>query len=183
MTTTDTNLNQLIINELTQAEYNTATINQNELYVITDGVMQSSDVINALGYTPANNADIDGAWTIPSSAISICSNYNISGSGSQAFALSSVLPNDSNLYEMQLYCSGETGTASGNRVQLVIGNSGVYGTITTQVFDIIARSAARVFAANTIIYLGHHNDNLGVSKNSSYTGTVSISCIAYRKVR
>lgn len=56
MTTTDSNLNQLIINELTQAEYNTATINPNELYVITDGVMQSSDVINALGYTPVNKA-------------------------------------------------------------------------------------------------------------------------------
>lgn len=182
MTQTDTNLNQLIINELTQAEYNAATINQNELYIVKDGVMQSSDVINALGYTPANNADIDGSWTFPNSAISICSNYDINGSGSQSFALSSVLPNDSNLYEMQLYCSGQTGTANGNRVQLILSNYNTYNA-QTQVFDIIARSAARVFASNTIIYLGHNADSIGVSKSSSYTGTVSISCIAYRKVR
>lgn len=56
MTTTDTNLNQLIINELTQAEYDTITPNANELYITTDGVIQSTDVINALGYTPVNKA-------------------------------------------------------------------------------------------------------------------------------
>ena len=56
MTTTDTNLTQLIINQLTQAQYDTITPNANELYITTDGVMQSTDVINALGYTPANNS-------------------------------------------------------------------------------------------------------------------------------
>lgn len=56
MTTTDTNLNQLIINELTQAEYDTITPNANELYITTDGIMESTDVINALGYTPVNKS-------------------------------------------------------------------------------------------------------------------------------
>lgn len=63
MTQTNTNLNQLIINELTQAEYNAATINQNELYIVTDGVMQSTDVINALGYTPYNSTNPNGYIT------------------------------------------------------------------------------------------------------------------------
>lgn len=63
MTITESNLNQLFINELTQAEYNAATINQNELYIVKDGVMQSTDVINALGYTPYNSTNPNGFIT------------------------------------------------------------------------------------------------------------------------
>lgn len=78
MTQTDTNLNQLIINELTQAEYDTITPNANELYVITDGVMQSTDVINALGYTPVNKAGdtMTGELTLDNSSY-IIKNPNI----------------------------------------------------------------------------------------------------------
>ena len=56
MTTTDTAVNDLIINRLTQAEYDTITPNANELYIVTDGSISSSDVINALGYTPVDKA-------------------------------------------------------------------------------------------------------------------------------
>ena len=73
MTTTDTNLTQLIINELTQAEYDTITPNANELYITTDGVMQSTDVINALGYTPVNKAGdtMTGGLTLDNSTCTI----------------------------------------------------------------------------------------------------------------
>lgn len=183
MTTTDTNLNNLIINTMTKATYDTITPSPTELYMVTDDPLSSNDVINALGYTPANNTDIDGFWTIPSSPINICSSVSLNGSGTADFALSSVLPNDGNLYEMQLSCTGETGTASGNRIQLIISNSGSQYTGYFHVFDVIARSAARVFASNTILFLAKNTDTIKLTKNSTYTGTVTINLLAYRKVR
>lgn len=177
------NLNNLIINKMTQAQYDTITPASDELYLITDGTIQSSDVINALGYTPANNVNIDGQWTIPSSPINICSSVSLNGSGTADFALTNILPNDGNLYEMQLSCTGETGTASGNRIQLNISSSGSQYTGYFAVFDVIARSAARVFASNTILFLAKNTDTIKLVKNSTYTGTVTINLLSYRKVR
>ena len=56
MTTTDTNVENLIINTLTSQQYEGITPNANELYFVTDGVITSSDVTTALGYTPQNAA-------------------------------------------------------------------------------------------------------------------------------
>ena len=74
----------LVINKLTSAQYASATKNANELYLTTDGVLSSSDVTSALGYTPVNptslttKADTDltnvtdngtalgGGWALPS---------------------------------------------------------------------------------------------------------------------
>lgn len=41
---TDTELDNLVINQLTQAQYNGATINNNELYFVTDGKISADDV-------------------------------------------------------------------------------------------------------------------------------------------
>ena len=59
MTTTDTNLQNLIINDLSQSDYESITPNANELY-LTDEVIESSDIITALGYTPYNSTNPDG---------------------------------------------------------------------------------------------------------------------------
>lgn len=47
----------LVINKLTQAQYNSATKEANQLYMVTDAVLSSSDVTTALGYTPENQAN------------------------------------------------------------------------------------------------------------------------------
>ena len=52
MTTTDTNVQNLIINTLTKDEYDSITPSATELYMITDEVVSSSDISSALGYTP-----------------------------------------------------------------------------------------------------------------------------------
>lgn len=44
MATTDTNLTQLVINKLTEAQYNEGIINDNELYFVTDGKISADDV-------------------------------------------------------------------------------------------------------------------------------------------
>ena len=67
MTTTDTNLQNLIINDLSQSDYESITPEANELY-LTDEVIESSDIITALGYTPYNSSNPSGYIT--SSALS-----------------------------------------------------------------------------------------------------------------
>ena len=44
MATSDTYLNHLIINKLTEAQYNGATIDDNQLYFVTDGKISADDV-------------------------------------------------------------------------------------------------------------------------------------------
>lgn len=56
--TQDTNIENLIINKLTKAQYESiANPDPAQLYFITDEVISSSDVVNALGYTPENVAN------------------------------------------------------------------------------------------------------------------------------
>lgn len=51
----DTNVENLIINKLTKAQYESITNpDPTQLYFVTDEVISSSDVVNALGYTPYN---------------------------------------------------------------------------------------------------------------------------------
>ena len=60
MATTDTPVQNLIINTMTQAQYATITPSETELYMVTDGVISSSDVTTALGYTPYNSSNPSG---------------------------------------------------------------------------------------------------------------------------
>lgn len=58
MTTTDTNVQNLIINTMTKAIYDDITPSNTELYLITDeSPITSSDVVTALGYTPENSTN------------------------------------------------------------------------------------------------------------------------------
>ena len=60
----DTNVENLIINKLTRAQYESiATPDPTQLYFITDEVISSSDVTTALGYTPYNAANPSGYIT------------------------------------------------------------------------------------------------------------------------
>lgn len=57
----DTNVENLIINKLTKAQYESiANPDPTQLYFITDEVISSADVISALGYTPYNATNPDG---------------------------------------------------------------------------------------------------------------------------
>lgn len=57
MTTTDTNVQNLIINTMTKAIYDDITPSATELYLITDeSPITSSDVTTALDYTPQDSS-------------------------------------------------------------------------------------------------------------------------------
>ena len=58
--TTETTVQDLKINKLTKAQFNTITPSDTELYMVTDDVIASSDVITALGYTPYNATNPNG---------------------------------------------------------------------------------------------------------------------------
>ena len=60
----DTNVENLIINKLTRAQYESITNpDPTQLYFITDEVISSADVISALGYTPYNATNPEGYIT------------------------------------------------------------------------------------------------------------------------
>jgi hypothetical protein len=58
MATTDITVDNLVINTLTKAQYQTITPSATELYFVTDDAgVTSSDITTALGYTPENQAN------------------------------------------------------------------------------------------------------------------------------
>ena len=64
MTTSDTQVSNLIINRLTKAQYEAIqSPSPNEIYIITDEVIASSDIVNALGYTPYNGTTNPNGYT------------------------------------------------------------------------------------------------------------------------
>ena len=74
----DANVENLIINKLTRAQYESiANPDPTQLYFITDEVISSSDVTNALGYTPYNATNPDGF--ISSAAIASLTDVNLTG--------------------------------------------------------------------------------------------------------
>lgn len=74
----DTNVENLIINKLTRAQYESITTPYpTQLYFITDEVISSSDVVNALGYTPYNATNPAGY--ISSAAISSLTDVALTG--------------------------------------------------------------------------------------------------------
>ena len=75
MTTTDTSVNDLIINQLTQEQYEAIdTPSDTELYFVTDGAISSSDVTTALGYTPQQEL-------VSGTSIKTINNTSLLGSG------------------------------------------------------------------------------------------------------
>ena len=60
MPTTDTTLTNAIINDMTKAQWDTITPNTNEFYLVSDDTITSTDVTNALGYTPYDSNNPSG---------------------------------------------------------------------------------------------------------------------------
>lgn len=65
--TTTTNVQQVKVNKVTQAQYDSMTKNDNEFYVIVDreyiDEITDADIINALGYTPYNGTTNPNGYT------------------------------------------------------------------------------------------------------------------------
>lgn len=62
MPTTDTDLQQLVINKLTEAQYNNAEIDDNELYFVTDGKISADDVDDTYSVNKFVTASDKTSW-------------------------------------------------------------------------------------------------------------------------
>lgn len=60
MPTTDTSITNVIVNEMTKAQWTGITPSTNEFYIVSDDPITSTDVVNALGYTPYDSSNPNG---------------------------------------------------------------------------------------------------------------------------
>lgn len=73
---TDTEIDNLVINQLTQAQYNGASINNNELYFVTDGKISADDVDDSNATNKFVTASDKTAWNAKQDEID--SNHKLS---------------------------------------------------------------------------------------------------------
>lgn len=180
MTTADTNVQNLIINTMTKAMYDTITPSDTELYMITDEVITGNDVINGLGYTPVNTdlsnlsangkAVIDGQWVW---------NYNqartdvsISSSTDDGVSLTSYLPNDGAKYEVMI--TGNIVAATNKELWL-----NVKSDLTNNYLS-LARSTG-YGAGSTIIPVGTGR-TITIQRYSGWGGTYTLTLLGYRRL-
>jgi hypothetical protein len=90
MATTDTPVQQLIVNKLTKAQYDAITPSDTELYFVTDDAgISSADVIAALGYTPYNSSNPAGYITgITSSDVTTALGYTPENANNKVTSIS-----------------------------------------------------------------------------------------------
>lgn len=86
---TDTNINNLIINKMTKAQYNNITPSATELYMVTDDILSSSDVITALGYTPYDSSNPNG-YTSNTGTVTSVNNTSPDGNGNVTLSIPAV---------------------------------------------------------------------------------------------
>jgi hypothetical protein len=183
MTTTDTKVQNLIINTMDKATYDTITPSDTELYMITDEVITGNDVINGLGYTPANtnlsNLSGNGKAVIDGSVTKIDQEiYSGSLTGTTDLPYTVNVPNDGYGYDVLVgtYCT--TGSASGNYIQV---------DMYTSIVGFCHVSGARTRANNTVFGGGSvwlpldSSRTIYIVRDSNFNGTAQIYARGYRR--
>lgn len=158
-----------------------------------DPSITADEVIDALGYTPADTdlsnlsatgkTVIDGQWVrsvldLVTSAITLNNNY------SNAWDISSYLPNDNYIYEVYISAYGVTAATSGSLLDVRVGSNILKGDDRTAIaFTLrsVVRSNANRQVSNTIIV--PVDTNRLISVRSYGTGTLNtLRLLAYRRV-
>lgn len=122
----DTNVENLIINKLTKAQFESITTpDPTQLYFITDEVISSADVTNALGYIPYNAINPEG-YTSNIGTVTSVNNTQPDASGNVTLTI----PDTSNLANKDLSNLSSTGNAkfqaplvSGTNIKTINNNS------------------------------------------------------------
>lgn len=133
--TTDTTVSNLIINTMTQAQYNQITPSANELYLVTDSTITSSEVTNALGYTPTTPANVDGQFTAKRLTIDETKSTHTTTSnlGTTGTSPLSYLPSDCTTYDY-LVIGTIYGTTTSNTPTGWVGNVTSPATATNGIY-------------------------------------------------
>lgn len=178
MTTTDTTVNNLIINTMTQAQYNQITPSNNELYLVTDSTITSSEVTSALGYTPTTPANVDGQWVaskidLPSMGTNISTyKYNLKNQSGTGVTAVDYLPNDNYQYEVSLYVYSSNTSYSGSVIE-------VYSDIVRGNATVSEKTVAKYGTANIILPV---SSLLTVEIANNRVNNILVTLIGYRRI-
>lgn len=191
--TTDTPVQNLKINTMTQAQYATITPSSTELYMVTDSVLSSNEITTALGYTPANttlsnlsstsSTNFDGQWV--SSFLNIASSVTWKTNTAVAtYSLANYLPNDNYNYEVLFVGTAATGSTSGNFVTIGLNSDLIDNG------EIISMCEARTRTTSTVENRGNAIIPIGTgrwikqysSSSNNANGTYSLWALAYRRI-
>ena len=194
MANRDTEVNNLIINELTKAEFDSAEKSETELYFVTDDKVQMSEVeglTDTLNYkantdlsnlTQSGRYKFDGQW-VSTGEIRIASNVpvtsNVTG---PTYNLSEYLPQDNYNYEIILQCLIESTTTLNNFFYISV-NTGI---ITTELCRVRTTATSNnTNASSTTVLPIDTNRQLTLlySTSNNFRGTInSIVLKAYRRL-
>lgn len=141
---------------------------------------QGQEILDA----KADKTEIDGVWTTKS--VYLASDFTMSKTYDKTFDLSTILPDDENVYEVIVSAIIRTGTAINNCLGLYVGS-----TICTSIY--MCRAVSRVANTNQI---ASGNCIIPIAKDrkirfytgdetnaASYSNSCSLRISAYRKVR
>lgn len=186
MTTTDTTVNNLIINTMTQAQYSQITPNANELYLVTDSTITSSEVTNALGYTPTSPANVDGQWV--SSVVKIVdSTSNTSGtniyldSNGTSGAGQNYLPDDNYDYEVIFQIRMACNTSQSTQVALNCGTDIMVPNLDGQNIS-VSKSATAITVAITMPVGTGRYFKYSLTNSTTNTTACRVSVLGYRRI-
>ena len=171
MTTTDTTVSNLIINTMTQQQYSQITPDTNQLYMVTDSTITSSEVTSALGYTPTSPANVDGQWVASTQSLTVSASKTTSP---QEFNLKTLnyLPNDNNKYEVLVWLEASAGTGSASIVYLssdIVSGNGIA----------VQRSESKYGDMNLSIPV---TSTLKVQVTLANVGGITLSVLGYRRI-
>jgi hypothetical protein len=142
------------------------------------GEKRFEDITNSL----ANKADvteIDGIWT--GIDRTLASDVTYPTSSNINYNLSSILPDDDNIYELLLEGDATTGTTSGNYINLIIKTSTVDAGLS--IISCRTRTGSTMQSNSSVMIPIGTDRILTVVAVSSYVGKFTLYLKAYRKVR
>ena len=153
-------------------------VNANFIDVL-EKIEDSNSRITQLEENKADNSDIDGIWTIKTQTLA--DNVSLTGSSALSINISGYLPNDSNIYEVLISGVGTSSSTSGQACICFILSDIVRSNVC--IFRDLPRTSSPIYTGgNTIMPVGTGR-RIELVRSSNYYGTVSLTAVAYRKVR
>lgn len=134
-------------------------------------------------FQAADEQDIDGNWVIVDVKLA-ASGTTIKPNETKVFDLSSILPNDGNLYEILLSGGVSTAATAGNCAYLYV-QSDFYQGGSLVLARVITRTASTMTGGGTVLIPvgGSRTVKIWNTNNAVGNGNIFINLIAYRKAR
>lgn len=129
--------------------------------------------------------NFDGPWVVK--YLTIFDNKSIAASNRTTYSLSSYLPNDNYDYEVLFWGEAQTGSTSGNQVDITLssGKTNAYSTFTARIGRVVTRTASTERTAGSCILPIFANDRNVGWYNGDSNGTATgcyFRALGYRRL-